>query len=89
MKHKKVPHLDNIHEFGTAVYVKDLKARKLDARAKLGRFVGYDSESKGFRIYWPNKQSVLVKHNVIFNQEDVLTKNNHVVIPSEIGRAHV
>ena len=36
MKHKKAPHLANIHEFGTAAYVKDLKAGKLDPRAKLG-----------------------------------------------------
>ena len=84
MKHKKVPHLGNIHEFGTAAYVKDLKARKLDAHAKLGWFIGYNSESKGFPIYWPNKWSVTVEHDVIFNQEDVLTKNNHVVIPGDV-----
>ena len=40
MKHKKVPHLGNIHEFGTAAYVTDLKAGKLDAHAKLGQFCG-------------------------------------------------
>ena len=84
MKHKKAPHLGNIHEFGSAAYVKDLKAGKLDAHAKSGWFVGYDSESKGFHIYWPNKWSVTVKHNVIFNQEDVLTKSNYVVIPSDV-----
>ena len=61
MKHKKKPHLGGIHEFGAAAYVKDLKAGKLDSRAQLGRFVGYDSESKGFRIYWPNKRSVTVE----------------------------
>ena len=36
MKHKKAPHLANICEFGTAAYVKDLKAGKLDPRTKLG-----------------------------------------------------
>ena len=35
-KHKKAPHLSNIHEFGTAAYVQDLKATKLDPHAKLG-----------------------------------------------------
>ena len=84
MKHKKVPHLGNIHKFGTVVYVKDLKARKLDVCAKLGWFVIYNSESKGFHIYWPNKQSVTVEHDVIFNQEDIHTKNDHVVIPSDV-----
>ena len=61
MKHKKVPHLGNIHEFGThefgtVAYVKNLKPGKLDAHAKLGQFMGYDLESKGFCIYLPNKQ---------------------------------
>ena len=84
MKHKKVYHLGNIHEFGTAAYVKDLKVGKLDAHAKLGWFVGYNSESKGFCIYWPNKWSVTVECDVIFNQEDVLTKSDHVVIPGDV-----
>ena len=46
--------------------MKDLKAGKLDARAKIGRFVGYDSESKGYRIYWPGKRSVTVERNIMF-----------------------
>ena len=70
--------------FGTAAYVKDLKAAKLNAHAKLRQFVGYDSESKGFHIYWPNKWSITVKHNVIFNQEDILTKRDHVVILNDV-----
>ena len=80
MKHKKVPNLAGIHEFGAAAYVKDLKAGKLDARAKVGRFVGYDSESKGFRIYWPSKRSVSVERNVVFNEDDVLTEEDNVTI---------
>ena len=30
MRHKKKPHLAGIQEFGAAVYIKDLKARKLN-----------------------------------------------------------
>ena len=55
MKLKRKPNLANIHEFGAAAYVKNLKARKLDSRALVGYFVGYDINSKGFRIYWPTK----------------------------------
>ena len=55
MQHKKKPHLAGIQEFGVAAYVKDLKAGKLDACTKVGQFVGYDSESKGYQIYWPQK----------------------------------
>ena len=36
MQHKKKPHLAGIQEFGVTAYVKDLKAGKLDARAKVG-----------------------------------------------------
>ena len=81
MKNKKKPHLGGIQEFGVAAYVKDLKAGKLDARAQVGRFVGYDSESKGYRIYWPGKRSITVERNVIFNQNDVRS-NESVTIPS-------
>jgi hypothetical protein len=55
MSNGKKPHLANIQEFGAAAYIKDLTAGKLDARAQKGRLVGYDSESKGYRIYWPAK----------------------------------
>ena len=84
MKHKKKPYLGGIHEFGAAAYVKDLKAGKLDARAQLGRFVGYDSESKGYRIYWPTKRSISVERNVIFNDADI-TADPTTVIPGELS----
>ena len=84
MKHKRKPHLAGIHKFGAAAYVKDLKAGKLDPRALLGRFVGYDSESKGFRIYWPTKWSVTVEWNVVFNDGDV-TVDATTVIPGDLS----
>jgi hypothetical protein len=64
---KKKPYLAGIQEFGAAAYVKDLLAEKLDAQAKKGHFVGYDSKSKGYRIYWPKKRTISVEHNVVFN----------------------
>ena len=79
MKHKKKPHLGGIHEFGAAAYIKDLKAGKLDACAQLGQFVGYDSESKGYRIYWPSKWSVTVERNVVFNDSDVMTDTTTII----------
>jgi hypothetical protein len=61
MGHNKKPHLASIQEFGAAAFIKDLAAGKLDARAKKGWFVGYDSELKGYRIYWPEKWSITVE----------------------------
>ena len=77
------PNLANIHEFGAARYVKDLKARKLDLRALIGRFVGYDIESKGYQIYWPTKRSITVERNVVFNQNNVHTTENLTIIPGD------
>ena len=76
MKLKRKPNLANIQEFGAAAYVKDLKARKLDLRALVGRFIGYDIESKGYQIYWPSKRTVSVERNVCFNENDVTTSEN-------------
>jgi hypothetical protein len=42
------PHLAGIQEFGTAAYIKDLNARKLDPQAQKGHFVGYNSKRKGY-----------------------------------------
>jgi len=63
-----------------AAYVKDLKAGKLDARAQIGFFLGHDSESKGYRIYWPGKLSVTVERNVVFNKNNVKTLKNFTII---------
>ena len=76
MQHKKKPHLAGIQEFRVAAYVKDLKAGKLDACAKAGWFVGYDLESKGYWIYWPQKWTITVERNVIFNESDVTANDN-------------
>lgn len=72
-----------IQEFGVAAYVKNFAAGKLDAHAQLGRFVGYDLESKEYRIYWPNKWSVSVERNVVFNKDDTLTNQNFATIPGD------
>ena len=84
MVHKKKPHLGGIQEFGVAAYVKDLKAGKLDARAQVGHFVGYDTESKGYRIYWPGKRSITVERNVVFNKKDVQAADGTVTFSSGV-----
>ena len=85
MIHKKVPNLAGIQELGAAAYVKNLKAGKLDAHAQVGRFVGYNSESKGFRIFWPGKRSVSVERNIVFNDNNVQNNNRLVAIPEVLS----
>ena len=43
--------LSNLHSWGSQVWVHDTKGSKLDGRAKEGRWVGFDEESRGHRIY--------------------------------------
>jgi hypothetical protein len=83
MGDNKKPHLAGIQEFGAAMYVKDLTAGKLDARAKKGQFVGYDSQSKGYRIYWPEKRSITVEWNIVFNQDDSSISDETLIIHGE------
>ena len=83
VRHKTKSNLAGIQEFSAAAYVKDLKAGKLDARAKVGCFVGYDSESKGYRIYWPGKGLIMVERNVVFNQDNVHTSEETAIIYGE------
>jgi hypothetical protein len=65
-------------EWGVPVWVKDLRAGKFDPRAKEGRFVGYDEESKACRVYWPGKNRVTVERDVYADKNAVLVPGNVV-----------
>ena len=64
-------------------YVKDLDGSKLDPKVRVGRFVGYDSKSKGYRIYWPKQKSISVEWNVVFNANDITLEEESVPIPMD------
>ena len=64
------PNLANLHEWGCSVWVQ-IEAGKLDAKAVKLRFVGYDAERKGFRVYWAEKRRVSVERNVRFEPDEL------------------
>ena len=64
------PDLLTVHPWGCKAWVKRLKVGKLDPRAEKCRFVGVDTESKGYRIYWPGKHLVSIKRDVYFNEQE-------------------
>jgi hypothetical protein len=64
--------LSQLCEWGAIVWIKRLDAGKLDPRAEEARFVGYDDESKGFRIYWPKKRKVSVERDMYFDKNRAL-----------------
>jgi Reverse transcriptase (RNA-dependent DNA polymerase) len=72
----KKPNLSVLHEWGSTAWVKKSKPSKLDSKVKKGNFVGFDEESKGYRIYWPEKKKVTIKRDVYFNKDEVLRSND-------------
>ena len=54
--------------FGTVVWVKVKDAGKLEPQAVEGHFVGYDEKSKGYRIYYPKRRTVIVERDVYFDK---------------------
>ncbi|KAI0037774.1 hypothetical protein FA95DRAFT_1475753, partial [Auriscalpium vulgare] len=47
------PNLRNVRAWGCKVWVHDTSGSKLDPRAREGRWIGVDEQSKGCRVYWP------------------------------------
>jgi len=58
--------------FGAVVWVKVKDAGKLDPQAIDGYFVGYDEESKGYRLYFPRRRQIAVERDVYFDKEAVI-----------------
>jgi len=42
---------------------------KLDARAQEGHWMGFDDNSKGHRIFWPEKHTISVECSIIFSDQ--------------------
>ena len=68
--HGSKPNLSDMHHFGCPVYIHIENTGKLDKQAKQARFVGYDYNSKGYRIYWPESQHISIERNVHFLPDD-------------------
>jgi hypothetical protein len=64
---RKCLNFATLHPWGYRVLVKDLNAGKLQSRVREGRYLGPDSESLGYRIYWEGKQSITVEREVFFD----------------------
>ena len=63
--------LHGLPEFGSQVWVHDMSGNKLDGRAVVGCWVGFDEDSSGHQIYFPEKQTVAIERSVKFDPTDV------------------
>ena len=66
------PDLSVVRPWGCKMWVKHLDIGKLEPWAEECRFVGIDSESKGYRVYWPGKNRVGVERDAYFNEKEAL-----------------
>lgn len=66
------PDLSELHEWGSVIWVKILNAGKLEPHAEEVRFVGFDEESKGYRVYWKGKNRISVERDIYFDKNEAL-----------------
>src|SRR5271169_450533 len=64
----KKPDLSQVREWGDKVWVRIEGGDKLGGRVREGHWLGISDESKGVRIYWPDKKNVTTKRNVYFDK---------------------
>jgi hypothetical protein len=58
------PDLSTVREWGSVVWVHDPTGSKLDPRAREGRWIGVDEQSKGARVYWLSRRTVSIEQNL-------------------------
>ena len=60
------PDFSGLRRWGCHVWVHDDSGSKLDVRAREGRWLGFDVDSRAHRVYWPRLGTVTVERNVYF-----------------------
>ncbi|GBM84329.1 Retrovirus-related Pol polyprotein from transposon TNT 1-94 [Araneus ventricosus] len=64
--------LNHLRIFGSEayMYVPDNLRKKLEPKSKKVIFVGYEKESKNYRLFDPVAKTIKVSRNVVFNEEN-------------------
>jgi hypothetical protein len=65
---QKEPRINDLRIFGEEVFIHIPKQKrlKLDAKAKRGFFVCYDDDRKGYRIWYPEDDTIQTARDVVF-----------------------
>ena len=59
----------HLRVFGCDAYALDPHAKKMEAKAKKFKFVGYLDTTKGYRLYDMDKNAVFLRRDVVFNED--------------------
>ena len=67
----KKPGVKHLRTFGCVAYVKRVGPRisKLSDRSVPGVFLGYETGTKGYRVYDPVKDKLMVSRDIIFDEQ--------------------
>lgn len=86
------PGISHLRVFGSVAYahVPDQKRTKLDDKSEKLIFVGYDSSSKGYKLYNPQTRKVISSRDVVFDEEatwdwNVPPEENYNFLPYPYG----
>ena len=67
--------IENFHVFGSEVWVHIPKQKRLkwDPKSECCIFVGYDLNTKGYRVFYPKSRKIDVVRDVVFRPERIVT----------------
>ena len=75
------PDLSKLIPFGTHTWVKLYKPSKLNPQAREGRFVGFDTECRGYKIYYPDARTINIEREVVFDKSKLTYDESTVSLP--------
>lgn len=63
--------ISHLRVFGsvTHVHIADEKISKLNEKREKFIFVGYDQSSKGYKLYNPNNNKIVINRDMVFDEE--------------------
>ena len=66
------PNLKNLKLFGCLCFahVPQVKREKLDKKAEVGIFIGYNNSSKAYRVFQPQTKKILISRDVVFMEDE-------------------
>ena len=70
--YERKPNLSHLKVFGCMafVHVPDVQCHKSDKKAEKLRFVGYSTETKGYRMFDDRSKKIVIRRDVVFNEPD-------------------
>ena len=79
------PEVGHLRIFGCPVYIHVPKEKrtKMESSGKKGVFVGYNENSKAYRIYVPGQKQIEVSKDVTFHEEAAFNKSRELQQESE------